>query len=381
MSVVDEGIHWGVVPETHTILLVEDNPLNIHVSRRILETAGFVTLVAEDGESCLQQVASITPDLILLDVIMPGIDGFETCRRLKASEQSQDIPIIFMTGLSDTIDKVKAFELGAVDYITKPIQAAEMLARIHTHLTLRNLQKGLQQQIAEREQLIAELDAFAHTVAHDLKGPLSIMIGFAEILQSQQDLLASEDKQTSLRAIVQTGFKMRNIIDGLLLLAGVRQQDVLMEPLDTSDIVAEARHRLLFMAEQAHASINAPDTWPVALGYAAWVEEVWFNYLSNALKYGGRPPQITLGWDAQPDGMIRFWVRDNGRGLTPDEQAQLFTPFTRINQAATKGHGLGLSIVRRITNRLGGDVGVESQVGAGSTFYFTLPAPSNPSGG
>ena len=156
----------------------------------------------------------------------------------------------------------------------------------------------------------------------------------------------------------------------------------------TSD---EAQQRLADVVEQSHADIVllGVSTWPVALGYAPWVEEVWANYLSNALKYGGRPPCVELGAAPLPNppplaeegegrGMVRFWVRDNGPGILPEDQARLFTPFTRLDQVRVKGHGLGLSIVKRIVEKLGGQVGVESQVGHGSTFSFTLPGTSNP---
>jgi signal transduction histidine kinase len=145
-----------------------------------------------------------------------------------------------------------------------------------------------------------------------------------------------------------------------------------MNVLDMAEIVAEAQQRLAHMIESAGAEITCPDTWPHAVGYAPWVEEIWINYLSNALKYSGQPPRIEIGGTAQADGQARFWVRDNGPGLTPEEQSRLFKPFTRLNQTRAKGHGLGLSIVRRIAEKLGGTVGVESQVGKGSTFWFTL---------
>ena len=121
----------------------------------------------------------------------------------------------------------------------------------------------------------------------------------------------------------------------------------------------------------------APSEWPSAMGHAPWVEEVWVNYLSNAIKYGGsesEPPRIELGAETQADGMIRFWVHDNGPGIAPEDQARLFTPFTRLDQARATGHGLGLSIVRRIAEKLGGQASVDSQVGQGSTFSFTLAA-------
>jgi len=114
------------------------------------------------------------------------------------------------------------------------------------------------------------------------------------------------------------------------------------------------------------------------LGHAEWIVEVWANYLSNSIKYGGQPPRVKLGAEVQPNGMVRFWVRDNGPGLSPEEQARLFTPFTRLDQVRAKGHGLGLSIVRRIVEKLGGQVGVESQIGQGSSFFFTLPGEVSP---
>ena len=140
------------------------------------------------------------------------------------------------------------------------------------------------------------------------------------------------------------------------------------------DIIASAERRLVRIRQESRAEIVVPDRWPVALGYGPWVEEVWVNYLSNGIKYGGTPPRLELGGTAQSDGMVRFWVRDNGPGISKENQGQLFTPFTRLRQARAKGHGLGLSIVRRIVEKLGGQVGVESDLGQGSTFCFTLPS-------
>ena len=126
---------------------------------------------------------------------------------------------------------------------------------------------------------------------------------------------------------------------------------------------------------ERQAEIIIPDEWPRALGYEPWVEEVWANYISNALKYGGHPLRVELGADVEPDGMVRFWVRDNGDGIAEEERARLFTPFTRLDKNSDrKGHGLGLSIVKRIVEKLGGRVVVESEAGQGSTFSFTLPS-------
>ena len=136
----------------------------------------------------------------------------------------------------------------------------------------------------------------------------------------------------------------------------------------------EVQRRLGHVIEGSQAQIIEPESWPAALGHGPWIEEVWLNYISNAIKYSGREPRLELGGAVEPGGAARFWVRDNGPGLSEEDQGRLFAPFTRLHQVRAEGHGLGLSIVRRIVDKLGGQVGVESQVGKGSVFYFTLPS-------
>ncbi|MBK8984602.1 MAG: ATP-binding protein [Chloroflexi bacterium] len=142
-----------------------------------------------------------------------------------------------------------------------------------------------------------------------------------------------------------------------------------------SNLVHETLYRLtdVIAAKGARIKIEDMDGWPLALGYAPWVEEIWVNYLSNALKYGGQSPTIILSATRQTEGFVRFEVRDNGPGLTAVQQARLFTPFERLDRQNAAGHGLGLSIVHRIVEKLGGQAGVESELGQGSLFYFTLP--------
>jgi signal transduction histidine kinase len=189
--------------------------------------------------------------------------------------------------------------------------------------------------------------------------------------------MSPAERQASLQAISSCARKTCNIINELLVLAGVRRTDAHVEPLHMAGVLDEAQEQLESLIEEYRAEIVKPDTsiWPVALGYAPWVEEVWINYLSNAIKYGGRPPRIEVGGAPVANGMVRFWVRDNGDGLTPEDRDCLFTPFTRLARIRAKGHGLGLSIARRIVEKLGGEVGVESQgvPGQGSLFFFTLP--------
>jgi PAS domain S-box-containing protein len=225
----------------------------------------------------------------------------------------------------------------------------------------------------ERERLIGELDAFAHTVAHDLKNPLGAVLGFAELLADSGTAMSRQDVAESLAAMSQAARKMQSIIDELLLLAGVRQQEVVARPLAMDEIVNGAWARLSHMAGEYAPELVLPGSWPVALGYAPWVEEVWANYLSNAMKYGGTPPLLALGADS--DGAtVRCWVQDNGPGLAAEACERLFVPFTRLHQTRATGQGLGLSIVRRIMEKLGGAAWVESEPGCGSRFGFSLPA-------
>jgi signal transduction histidine kinase len=328
--------------------------------------------------------------------MMPEMSGYEVCEKLKASSATHDIPVIFISALSETSDKVMAFKVGGVDYITKPFQPAEILARIETHLTLRRLQKRLQkknaqltEEITERKQTErmlqqrtlelearnAELDAFAHTVAHDLKNPLSLISGYADLLVTEYGDLTSEELHQIADGIVKGTHKMTSIINSLLLLASTRKMEVELQMLDMAAVVSEALERLEKFAEAHHAEIKGPNQWPGALGYAPWVEEIWVNYISNAIKYGGEPPHVELGGAQldEPTPQVCFWVRDNGPGLTEPEQDKLFAPFTRLHAMRAKGHGLGLSIVRDIVEKLGGAVGVDSKIGQGSTFFFTLP--------
>ena len=373
----------SVSPTLSDILIVDDTPANLRLLSQMLTERGYKVRAVLSGPQALMAAQAAPPDLILLDIRMPEMDGYEVCQRLKTGEQTRDIPVLFISALSETEDKLKAFTVGGVDYITKPFQFEEVLARVETHLALRNLHRQLQaanaelaRQIDELRARNEELDAFAHTVAHDLKNPLNQIVGYAEMLEQYYATLSSVERMKSVGGIARSGRKMDSIIEELLLLAGVRKTEVQLAPLDMGQTVTEAQQRLTYLIKEYQAEIVLPAAWPTALGYAPWIEEIWVNYLSNGCKYGGTPPRLELGGDALPDGRARFWVRDNGDGLTSEEQSRLFTPFTRLDQARARGYGLGLSIVRRIAEKLGGQVGVERDgaPGQGSTFYFTLPA-------
>lgn|GEM_PF-1045615 len=224
--------------------------------------------------------------------------------------------------------------------------------------------------LSERNQ---ELDAFTHSVAHDLKNPLSLIIGYAEIISEEGLTLPAEELKDYADSILFNSRKMISIINALLLLASVRKEEVSYNPLDMHTIVNDALRRLRLLIRDRGASIILPPEWMAVRGYGPWVEEVWANYVSNAIKYGGDPCEVRIGCEREGD-MVRYWVRDNGGGIPEDKFSQLFTPFTRFSQLEIEGHGLGLSIVGRIVQKLGGTVAARALPEGGSEFSFTLPA-------
>ncbi len=219
-----------------------------------------------------------------------------------------------------------------------------------------------------------DLRAFAHTVAHDLKDPLAVLIGFANLVRTEYTTLTPDQFLEAIETIERTADKMVGIIDELLMLSEMRDHDIELEPLHMDDVVREACARLAYMIEQYSATIEIEELplLPAALGHAAWVEEIWVNYITNAIKYGGSPPHVRIGGTVT-EGCVAWWVRDNGRGITADDLERIFVPFERLETVRASGHGLGLSIVKRIVEKLNGDVWVESEEGKGSTFYFRLP--------
>lgn len=263
------------------------------------------------------------------------------------------------------------------DYDDKDVELVAYVTDVIWTIVERKQAQEAQRRYAEQlEAQNTELDAFAHTVAHNLKSPLCIITGTTSLLIEQYKDMSHEGIAEALSLAYRASQKLNTIIEELMLLTGVRKQEVIPKPIDMNSVVREAiNHVQIFIQEQhAHITLHDETVWPEALGHAPWIEEVWVNYISNAIKYGGRPPHVEVGAVMQADGKVRFWIRDNGSELSKEAQAKLFTPFTQLAQARTDGHGLGLSIVRRIVEKLDGEVGLTSEVGRGSTFYFTLPA-------
>lgn len=364
------------------VLIVDDDERILQTFGRHLRLKGYTVLTAAGGGEALALFSQEQPEVVFADVRMPPPDGFALLRMIR--ERQADAEVVLITGHGDMELAVNALRAGASDFIPKPIDSNELeaaLYRVQERLRLKRelhaAQDALFQYAADLEMRNVDLDTFNTAVAHDLKQPLNLIITYLENLKQQYPV--TEETQKYWHALARNGRKMRLIIDELQLFSQLRQTEVELRPLDMARIIAEVQQRLAHLITQYDAKLSVPTDWPKALGHTLWVEEVWANYISNAIEYGGRPPRLKLGATARSDGLVRFWVHDNGPGLGLEEQALLFTPTLQPNPAEPADRRTGLSIVRRIVEKLGGQVWAESegQPGDGSTFSFTLRRASN----
>ena len=360
------------------ILIIDDNPKNLDVLSDLFDQQDVIVLFALDGKSGLQRAMSGQPDLILLDVMMPGMDGFEVCHQLKTDTCTQEIPVVFMTALSETADKVRGFQAGAVDYITKPIQPEEVLARVKTHLSLRNLQKKLQHQNEQLRKANASKDTFFSILAHDLKSPLNSLKLFPELIIENIEEYSKEEilKYTSMQQQAVTIFSA--LLENLLTwsknqkgLADYRPQTYKLQKIIERTITflnpSAEQKQIQFIASVADDAIAYVDL--------NMIDTVLRNLLSNALKFS--KPEGTVEISVVPRGSWNeILVRDRGIGIPVEAFSKLFridTSFKRVGTANEAGTGLGLIICKEFVERHGGTLRVESEVGKGSVFSFTVP--------
>jgi signal transduction histidine kinase len=364
-------------------------------STRLFDRIVFVGMMVDIGHLLIvnalkptDHVAVIVWDLVTIYaiyLIVPVPLRFQVLPALMLTAGGSVLWLIYRLPLADayeTVAVLAAYSFANVYGILASWRLNQSLRRqfvlllqereARKELADRNIE--LEKAISEKTTALEELDAFAHTVAHDLKNPLGIIVTYTDLLFREAADMKPEELGKVGQAMRRMARKAISIIEGLLLLSSVRKGQVKMVPLDMTEVVTEVQERLEVMMAEYHGEIVWPKTWPAALGYAPWIEQVWVNYLSNGFKYGGQPPHLECGATPQDDGMIRFWVRDNGDGLAPEAQVSLFTEFTRLGKVRVEGQGLGLSIAKRIVEKLGGQVGIESELGRGSTFFFTLPA-------
>jgi two-component system sensor histidine kinase/response regulator len=354
------------MPET--ILIVDDTPANLGVLVETLGAAGYQLMVAEDGEEALAQTEQTQPDLILLDVMMPGIDGFETCRRLKARDTAWDVPVLFMTALNEIGDKVKAFGAGGVDYITKPIEHEEALARVRTHLTLRRLRKALEEQLALKER-------FMRIAGHDLRNPLCLILMAADLARRQQNAPANVGRY--LENIGESASQMRRIIDTFLEIRTGGTASGLSGRVDLGllgDAVVR-QHQHAAERKRIAVATEFPSPLPLARGDAGLAYQACTNLLSNALKFTAPGGTVTVRAAAR-DGRVRVSVQDTGPGVPTPERYLLFQENVRLSPKPTAGeetHGIGLAIVKHLVESQAGTVGADFPFEGGSVFWFELP--------
>lgn len=410
-----------------SILVVDDTRSNLRLLAEILTDRGYVIRLALSGSLALSSAHTKPPDLILLDIMMPGISGYEVCKQLKADEQTCNIPIIFISGLHEVFDKVKAFALGGVDYITKPFQAEEVIARIETHLTLRNLQKSLQEknsqlqrEITEREkaeealqrahdkleirvkerttelrlsnaQLAKALrlkNEFLAMMSHEFRTPLNTVLGLSEALRLNVYGELNEKQQNTLKTIEKSGWHLFEMINNILELIEISTDGLPLQYniLDV-ELVCRASIKLIKQAaSKKHLNVSLAFRNTITIhADECRLKQILVNLLNNAVKFTPEGGKIGLEVEADSEQQfISFCVWDTGIGIAKDDMARLFQPFTQLDSSLARqyeGTGLGLSLVYYLVNMHGGNISVKSEVGKGSRFTVSLPCkpPGMPS--
>ncbi len=390
--------------ERSIILIVDDNQTNLDVLFELLKNYGFKVLVAQDGESAIEQIEYIHPDLILLDIMMPGIDGFETCRRLKADHATQDIPIIFMSALSDTLDKVKGFQTGAVDYITKPFQHEEVLSRIDTHLTIRSLQKKLEEKNSELAHLNQNLERLVEQkskqlidqektaiigrltqgMVHNLKSPLQVMQTSVDLIETKATKINDYSFFSYTKYILQAITKVNQIMDTLMVKSSKEQkQDV--QPVNINELIQRELQLLegnmYFKNKIKKKYFYDENIANVPLIYA-YISQVFYNLINNAMDamWEKKSRELTIV-TRQDESKIYMDIADTGCGIAPEDLSKIFDPFYTSKPAKGQeqkegeptGTGLGLYTCIELLKPFNGEIAISSNPGKGSVFTVALP--------
>ena len=401
-------------PQQGKILIVDDVPENLTLLATILSQEGHEVRRAPNGQLALSTAPRFQPDLILLDIMMPGLDGYQVCEELKANAETRHIPVIFLSALNEAFDKVRAFTVGGVDYITKPFQLQEVLIRIRHQLQIQTLQRQLQAQNAELHQEIqerrkAELAAqkaskakgdFLARMSHELRSPLNAILGYSDLL-----LLSTEDNsqtQAALNAIVRSGEHLLSLIDDVLCMAKIEAGYVALNPahFNLYNLLLDLQQmfQLQVHAKNLTLKIDCLSNVPELISTdETKLRQVLINLLSNAVKFTqqgtvtlrvrGNPtlnptfletlPAALVAFSPSPASFypLCFQVEDTGIGIASEEVYQLFQPFeqTKAGRQVKTGTGLGLAISQQFVQIMGGEIQVESTLGSGSCFSFTIP--------
>jgi signal transduction histidine kinase len=364
-------------------MVVDDTPSNIQTVGAVLRTQGYRIIAVRCGEDVFPALEQHTPDVILLDIFMPDIDGIEVCRRLKASPSFAAIPVIFLTALSEEEHILKGFEAGGVDYITKPFNASELLARVKTQLEIVHARSIILQQNAELRRLHEVKNDFIGMAAHDLRVALTSIQGLAEILWKQEK--PTEKVQYFSKIIFESAQHLHEIVENLLNVHRIEAQG-LKPQRDVFDVV-QTLHKMIRLfqprAQVKSITLQLQTTLSSLLTSddENMVGQIMENLLSNAIKYSPHGKAITIGLECQArpantPPRIRLHVQDQGPGISKLEQQKLFGKFARLSSKPTGSEtatGLGLAITKALATALDGDVWCESELGNGARFVVQVP--------
>ncbi|HJX63134.1 MAG TPA: hybrid sensor histidine kinase/response regulator [Polyangia bacterium] len=360
-----------------SILIVDDNPVNLQVLTSMLKQSGWRPRPVTSGQLGLQAARNEPPDLVLLDVNMPEMNGYEVCEQLKADTRLASIPVIFVSALGETMDKVRGFTVGGVDYITKPFQLDEVKARVTTHLELRRQRRELQasyDKLREGERL---RDSLVHMIVHDLRSPLTAISAYLQLFgQEAKEKLGAETQEDIASAMHAT----RNMVRMINEILDVSKMEAQMMKLDLREcdlvqVVEQILDDLKSLVGARHLAFERPAAPARVLADQEIVSRIVQNFLANALRFAPADGEIRVGIVAETEH-VRIFVADTGPGIPPDFRESIFDKFVQLDGSAlprNRSTGLGLAFCKMAVEAHGGRIGVDSEMGKGSNFWFTLP--------
>jgi two-component system, sensor histidine kinase and response regulator len=365
-------------PCAASILVVDDTPANLQMLVGLLNDRGYRPRPVTSGRLALQAAKNDPPDLILLDIGMPEMNGYQVCESLKADPQLCDIPVIFISAHTETNDKVEAFRAGGVDYVTKPFQIEEVQARVAAQLELRRQARELKDTNDELRRLEKLRDDLVHMIVHDLRSPLSAMSGYLGLaLRAGRGSVSPNILRDIEDAVKATG-KMTSMVNAVLdasMLEGGRMK-LKLGSCDLGLVVHEVVAGLRVLAEDRRLLMGPRRDNTTARADKEIVARVVQNLVSNALKFTPAGGEIRIGVDPDEDG-VRIWVADDGPGIAPEHRDKIFEKFGRVETRGAdriRGMGLGLAFCKLAVEGHGGRIGVDGEAGKGSVFWFVLPA-------
>jgi signal transduction histidine kinase len=361
------------------ILVIDDNPANLQVLGNQLRDRDMEIAVATSGAKGIEIAKAKSPDLILLDIMMPEMDGYEVCERLKSEDRTKDIPVIFLTARMEEDDIVKGFSLGAVDYITKPFMIAELRARVRTHLKMKEYKEEIERKNEKLHKLNTEKNELLGIAAHDLKNPIYNISMLGRVLRDEPGL-NEEERLEFAGDIISTSEKMIQLITRLLDLNAIETGKVTVgeEPVIIDEVVSAQidSYKDRASAKNITLHFDKSEENMVARADRSAVLQVLDNLISNAVKYSPFDRNVYIRQSKHND-YIRIEVEDEGPGLTSEDKKQLFGKFAKLSAKPTgeeSSTGLGLSIVKKYAELMNGRIWCESEPGQGANFILELPA-------